>query len=79
MRHKKTIFSVPPSFLEVEQMAPYYAKVRGIPFSAFVWQAAEHYLREQLGEDELPDEVLMELDAIEEEMDRGEYVSLNDL
>ena len=79
MTHKKTVLSVPPSFLEVEQMARYYAKGRGIPFSAFVWQAVEHYLREQLGEEELPDEVLMELDAIEEEMDRGEYVSLNDL
>ncbi|RKY57272.1 MAG: hypothetical protein DRP94_09285 [Candidatus Latescibacterota bacterium] len=79
MTHKKTVLSVPPSFLEVEQMARYYAKGRGIPFSAFVWQAVEHYLREQLGEEELPDEVLMELDAIEEEMDRGEYVSLEDL
>jgi len=79
MTHKKTVLSVPPSFLEVEQMARYYAKGRGIPFSAFVWQAVEHYLREQLGEEELPDEVLMELDTIEEEMDRGEYVSLEDL
>ena len=79
MTHKKTVLSVPPSFSEVEQMARYYAKGRGIPFSAFVWQAVEHYLREQLGEEELPDEVLMELDAIEEEMDRGEYVSLEDL
>ena len=79
MTHKKTVLSVPPSFLEVEQMARYYAKGRGIPFSAFVWQAVEHYLREQLGEEELPDEVLMELDTIEKEMDRGEYVSLKDL
>ena len=79
MAHKRTVLSVPPSFLEVEQMARYYAKGRGIPFSAFVWQAVEHYLREQLGEEELPDDVLLELDRIEEEMDRGEFVSLGDL
>jgi len=79
MARKKTVLSIPPSFLEVEQVARYYAKGRGIPFSAFVWQAVEHYLREQMGEEELPDEVLAELDRIEEEMDKGEYVSLTDL
>jgi len=45
MTHKKTVLSIPPSFSEVEQMVRYYAKGRGIPFSAFVWQAVEHCSR----------------------------------
>ncbi len=79
MARRKTVLSVPPSFLEVEQMARYYAKGKGIPFSAFVWQAVEHYLREQIGEEELPPEVVSELDLIEEKMDSGNYLLLQDL
>jgi hypothetical protein len=48
MKRRKAVLSIPPSFVEVERLARYYAKGRGIPFSAFVWQAVEHYLREQI-------------------------------
>ncbi|MCD6507285.1 hypothetical protein J7M22_11780 [Candidatus Poribacteria bacterium] len=79
MKRRRAVLSIPPSFAEVEQLARYYAKGRGISFSAFVWQAVEHYLREQMGEEELSDEIISELDRIEEEMDRGEYLLLRDL
>lgn len=79
MAQRKTVLSVPPSFLEVEQMARYYAKGKGMSFSAFVWQAVEHYLREQIGEEEISAEVMSELDSIEEEMTQGHYLMLEDL
>jgi len=79
MQRCKTILSVPPSFIEVEQLARYYAKGKGIPFSSFVWQAIEYYLREELGEEELPSGVLSELDNIEKEMDQGYYSLLQEL
>jgi hypothetical protein len=79
MPGRKTILSVPPSFIEVEQLARYYAKGKGIPFSSFVWQAVENYLREELGEEELPSRVLSELDVIEEGMDQGSYSLLQEL
>ncbi len=79
MACRKKVLSVPPSFLEIEQLARYYAKGKGISFSAFVWQAVEHYLREQLGEEELPADVICELDIMEKEMDQGGYLLLQNL
>jgi hypothetical protein len=79
MPHRKTILSVPPSFVEVEQLARYYAKGKGIPFSSFVWQAVENYLRDELGEEELPAKILSELDRIEAEMDQGSYTLLQEM
>lgn len=79
MVRRKTILSVPPSFIEVEQLARYYAKGKGMPFSSFVWQAVEYYLREQLGEEELSLEAMTDIDNIEEEMEQGEYILVQDL
>jgi hypothetical protein len=50
-----------------------------LPFSSFVWQAVENYLREELGEEELPTRILSELDIIEKEMDQGSYSLLQEL
>ena len=79
MVRRKTVLSVPPSFMELEQLARYYAKGKGMPFSSFVWQAVEHYLREQLGEEELPSDVLSDIDIIEGEMEQGGYKLVQDL
>ena len=79
MARQRTTLSIPPSFVEIVQFARHYAQGRGIPFSAFVWQAVEHYLRELLGEEEISDTEMAELDRIEVEMDAGNYVSLSGL
>jgi len=75
----KITITVPPAYREVAEVARLYAKSRGLPLSAFIWEAVESYLREKLGEEELSGEELEELDRIEAEMDRGEFIPLEEL